>query len=47
MEHVVRVSKARLEFKIFGKASHRQVMITSNDDKREFRVHKSIPTAMG
>lgn len=42
MEHVVIVNKARLVLKSLGKASSRQVVITSNNKKRDFRMHGSI-----
>lgn len=46
MTQVVVVTKARLDLKIFGKASIRQVAITSEENKRDFKIQKYAETAM-
>ena len=46
MEHVAIVSKPCLDLKSLGKPSCRQVVITSDDRKRDYRMRDLITIAM-
>lgn len=45
-EQVTTVSNGRLVLKSSGKASHRQVMITSGDERREMRLSRVTAAAI-